>query len=84
MNEKKLAELLKYSSSKELYIIRWDNQLKVLFCPFKVIVMCNVGELCKGEIANVEKVKITFELITVFQIKSRYYFYYYFDFVIED
>lgn len=82
MNEKELAELLKYSSPKELYIVAWNNLLKILFCPFKVQVLNTVGELEKGKVVWVEEVKVTMELITVYMIKGKAYHYYHFDIII--
>jgi hypothetical protein len=83
MNEKEIAELLKYSSPKGLYIMTIDDVLIKLICPFKVVVMVSVGELISGKIAIVEKVKITYQLITVFEINEKLYYYYYFDFVLD-
>lgn len=82
MNEKELAELLKYSSPKELYVVAWNNQLKILFCPFKVRVLRSVGDLRKGNLVWAEEVKITKELVTVFMIKGKAYHYYHFDIII--
>ena len=82
-SEKEWAELLKYSSPKELYIITWNNLLKKLFCPFNVIVLNDIGDLIEEEVVQVDEVKITFELKTVYLIKGRYYFYHYFDIIYE-
>jgi hypothetical protein len=46
-------------------------------------VLIEVGELELGKIVLVEKVKVTYQLITVFQIKGKLYYYYYFDFVLS-
>ena len=83
MNEKELAEWLKYSSPKEIYIVTWDNTLKRLCCPFKVVVLRDIGVLKLGEIVRVDLVKVTPRLITVFVIYERAYYYYHFDFVLE-
>lgn len=83
MNEKDIAKLLKYSSPYELYVVDENNTLIKLKCPFKVIVIESVGELMFGEIAIVEKVKITYQLITVFEISDKLYYYFYFDFVFD-
>lgn len=82
MNENELAELLKYSSPKELYVIAWNNLLKVLFCPFKVRVMHAVGDLRKGSLVWVEEVKVTKHLVTVYIIKGKAYHYYHFDIIL--
>ena len=74
MNEKELAELLKYSNPKELYVITWNNLLKQLFCPFKVSLFDDVGDFMKGQIVWVEEVKVTMELKTVYKIKGQFFF----------
>ncbi|WP_047246928.1 hypothetical protein [Maribacter thermophilus] len=82
MKDNELAELLKYSSPKELYIVAWNNLLKVLFCPFKVKVAYSVGSLRKGNLVWVEEVKVTKHLVTVYIIQKKAYHYYHFDIVI--
>jgi len=79
MNEKHLAKLLKYSSSKELYVVDWTNSLLLLICPFKAIVKTDIGVLRKLEVVFIDEVKVTLELITVFVIKNQAYFYYHFE-----
>lgn len=83
MDDKELSDLLKYSSPRELYIITWNNLLKVLFCPFKVSVLNTVGQLKKGQRVLVEEVKVTHDLKTVYIIKGVAYYYYHFDILIE-
>ena len=78
MNNRELAELLKYSNPKTLYIVTWNNLLKILFCPFKVIVKHDIGNLKKDQIVWVEEVKITKELKTVYVINCKAYYYYHF------
>ena len=84
MKKKLLAELLKYSSPKELYIVTWNNLLKLLFCPFKARLKHDIGELREGQIVWVDEVKITMELVTVFVILQRPYYYYHFDIIVDD
>lgn len=83
MNDKELAFLLKYSSSKELYVVSWDNALKLLFCPFRVKVSRNIGFLKKEQIVLVEEVKVTQELQTVYIIKNIAYYYFHFEILLE-
>lgn len=83
MNKNQLQELLKYSSPKELYIVAWNNLLKKLFCPFRVAVLGDIGDLKQGEIVEVEEVKITPDLKTVYLIKGKYYYYFHFDILID-
>lgn len=84
MDEKQLAELLKYSNPKELYVVTCNNLLKLLFCPFKVCLKHDIGDLKKGNIVWVEEVKVTMELKTVYKIKGHYYYYYHFEIIVDD
>lgn len=83
MNDKELAELLKYSNSKELWIVTYNNLLKLLFCPFKVLVKHNISTLKTGQVVWVEEVKITSELKTVYIIKGVAYYYNHFDLIVD-
>jgi hypothetical protein len=83
MGEDELAEILKYSSSKELYIVSWNNVLKLIICPFKVIVLLNIGTLKCGQKIMVDEVKVTYELKTVYIINDTPYFYNYFDILLD-
>jgi len=84
MNEHELVELLKYSSPKTIYVVTWNNILKLLFCPFKVKAKNSIGDIKKGHVVWVEQVKVTLDLKTVFIIKGKAYYYYHFDIVIDD
>ena len=84
MDEKQLADLLRYSNSKQLYIVTWNNILKLLFCPFKVLVLVDIGLLKQKQTVWVEEVKITQELKTVYIIKGQAYYYHYFDIIVDD
>lgn len=79
MSDDELADVLKYSSPDTLYIITWNNLLKKLFCPFKVVVKHQIGELEKGEVVWVSSVKVTAKLKTVYLIKGRAYYYDHFE-----
>lgn len=79
MTKKELAELLKYSSPNELWVITFNNFLKRLICPFKVKVLQDVGLLKRGQIVLVTEVKVTTELKTVYMINGQAYYYYHFD-----
>lgn len=82
MTKKELAELLKYSSPREIYVITWNNILKRLFCPFEVQVLQDIGTLKTGQFVFVEEIKVTIELKTVFIIDTKAYYYYHFEIVI--
>ena len=82
MTKKELAELLKYSSPREIYVITWNKILKRLFCPFEVQVLQDIDTLKKGQIVYVDEIKVTIELKTVFIIDNKAYYYYHFEIVI--
>ena len=82
MTKKELAELLKYSSPREIYVITWNNILKRLFCPFEVQVLQDIGTLKTGQFVFVEEIKVTIELKTVFIIDTKAYYYYHFEIII--
>jgi hypothetical protein len=82
MSEKELAELLKFSKNDEIYIINKLNQLKRLKCPFIVIAIKDIGTIKKHQKVYVDQVKVNLELITIYIIKSKAYFY--FNFTIVD
>ena len=84
MNKRQLAEILKYSNSKTLYIVTYNNLLKLLFCPFKVVARQDIGSLIKGQIVWVNEIKVTKEVKTVFIIKGQPYFYYHFEILVDE
>jgi hypothetical protein len=82
MTKKEMAELLKYSSPREIYVITYNNILKRLFCPFRVKVLQDIGALKRGQIVLVNEVKVTLEIKTVFMINGQAYYYYHFDIIV--
>ncbi|TDD78403.1 hypothetical protein [Flavobacterium caseinilyticum] len=79
MTKKELAELLKYSSPREIYVITHYNVLKQVFCPFRVTVLQEIGVLKRGQIVLVQEIKVTLELKTVYIIDNDAYYYYHFN-----
>ena len=84
MDEKQLADLLKYSSPNELWVVTWNNLLKILITPFKVVVKQDVGNLKTGQVVMVQQVKVTLELKTVYIIKGVAFFYSHFEILDEE
>ncbi|WP_278034975.1 hypothetical protein [Flavobacterium nitratireducens] len=82
MKDHDLAELLKYSSPKEIYVITWNNLLIQLKCPFRVIVLNDIGWLKKGQIVLVSEIRVTNDIKTVFIIEMNAYYYFHFDILI--
>ena len=83
MNKKQLAELLKYSHPRKLYVVDWNNSLVLLVCPFKALVKWKIGDLKAKEIVLVDEIKVTLELITVFVVKRKAYFFYHFEILVD-
>ena len=81
MERQNLAMQLEYSSSKSLFVVTWNNMLKQIFCPFKVVVLKPVGQLAKDEMVWVQEVKVTQSLKTVYIINGQAYYYHYFDII---
>jgi|TARA_R110002020_G_scaffold103640_3_gene242856 hypothetical protein len=79
MNKQQLADILRYSHPRELFIVDWKNRLVVLKCPFKVMAKVSVGRINKSEIVEVDEIKVTMRLITVYVIEGQAYFFYHFD-----
>lgn len=84
MEDHELADVLQYSSPKELYVITYYNVLKLLFCPFRVKVLSNVGLLRKRQLVWVSEVKVTTELKTIFIINGNAYHHHSFEILIEE
>ena len=79
MTKRELAELLKYSSPREIYVITHYNVLKRVFCPFPVTVLQEIGVLKRGQIVLVDEIKVTLELKTVYIIDNDAYYYHHFN-----
>ena len=81
MTKRELADTLKYSNLSEILIITHDCKLRVILCPFKVIVLYEIGILFPGQVVVVTQVKVTDQLITIYLINELLYYYYHFDIV---
>lgn len=82
MNPKEWAELLMYSSPYSILVVKGRNMIIELKCPFKVELKNDVGGLLKGSIQNVEMVKLSTQMVTVFIIMDDAYYYYHFNILI--
>lgn len=82
MTDKQLSSVLKYSSINEIYVITSNNYLKRIACPFEVKVLSDIGEFFRGQIVQVDFVKVTRRLVTVFIINSKPFYYYHFEFIV--
>tara|TARA_B100000508_G_scaffold117297_1_gene96909 strand:- start:108 stop:371 length:264 start_codon:yes stop_codon:yes gene_type:complete len=83
MNREQLAELLRYSSPYSIWVVTYKNEIVELHCPFWVLVRGDVGELKKGDREQVEIVKLSYELKTVFVVLGKPYYYYHFEILLK-
>ena len=79
MTNKQLADNLKYSYHSEILVITHDFKLKVIVCPFEVLVLYEIGNLFSGQVVIVTEIKVTRQLITVYIINELPFYYYHFD-----
>lgn len=79
---KYIEEIFKYCKTDSILVINKSGQLQRYDCPFEVMVITDVGELTKGLICLVSAVKIDLNLIEVYIIKKKAY--YFFNFHVLD
>lgn len=83
MNKIQIGELLKYSSPYSILVVTYRNKIIELKVPFRVQIKNDVGNLEKGKIEEVELVKLSTNLKTVFVIKGKAYYYHWFNILID-
>ena len=69
-----LSELSKWIDSGSLLVIRRNGKLDRIYCPFQVVVVIETGNLKKGQECFVDKVKVSKELDSIYEIQGQYYF----------
>ena len=79
MKRSNYSSLLKYCSPKVIYVVNRDKRLEKKICPFPVKALKPIGEIQLNEVVNVDYIKITPNLITVFIINSKAYYFYHFE-----
>ena len=78
-----MAELLKYASPYSILVVTYRNKIIELKVPFRVLLKKDVGNLVKGKIEEVELVKLSTNLKTVFIINEEAYYYHWFNILID-
>ncbi len=79
MKNEEQAELFRYCSKNEIWVLTWYNKIKILHTTFKVKVKKDVGELEVGSYVEVDEVKLASNGKTVYLIDGKFYFFYYFE-----
>ena len=74
--KKYIEEVFKYCKTDSILVIGKTGQLQRLQCPFEVLVISDVGELLKGLKCLVSAVKLDLQLIDVYVIKGKAYYFF--------
>jgi hypothetical protein len=74
--KKYIEEIFNYCKIDSILVINKTGSLERLDCPFEVLVIQNVGELEKGLICLVNAVKMDLQLIDVYIIGNKAYYYF--------
>jgi hypothetical protein len=74
--KKYIEEIFKYCKTDSILVINKHGHLQRLNCPFEVIVIQDVGELSKGLICLVSAAKIDLNLIEVYIIRNKAYYFF--------
>ena len=82
MNDQELAKQLSYASPNCILIVNKHREIQHLYTPFRVVVMKNTGNLRLYSLHWVQRIKVTKTFTTVYYIKGKWYYYWYFDIVV--
>ncbi len=82
MDSKELHEINFYCTPTSILIVKQDGELARLNCPFCVVVIKQVGGLQTGVTCDVNQVKVDANLILVYIIKNKGYYYWNFAIII--
>lgn len=74
--KKYIEEIFKYCKIDSILVLNKTGQLERVDCPFEVLVIQDVGELEKGLICLVNAVKLDLQLIDVYIIGNKAYYYF--------
>jgi hypothetical protein len=81
---KYIEEIFKVCRTDSILIITREGQLERIYCPFLVKVIITIPPLNKGDIKQVTAVKVSLELIDVYIIEGRAYYYFNFKIVFKE
>ncbi len=74
--KKYIIEIFKHCSIDSTLIINHMGRLERLCCPFYVRVIVSVHPLKKGSVKTVKAVKMSIELVDVYVIESKAYYFF--------
>ncbi len=73
-----INQLFTVVDTSSILVYTSEGSFKRIHCPFNVMVLNDIGELKKGHIRPVNAVKMNLELIEVYIISGKAYYYYHF------
>lgn len=73
-----INQLFTVVDTSSILVYTSDKRFKRIYCPFDVIVLHDIGQLRRDDIAAVHAVKMSLELIEVYIISGKAYHYYHF------
>lgn len=76
MSKKEIDEINKYCSPESMLVVTFKGELIRLYCPFDVVVINSVDIYSVGDKAKVTEVKMDNDLILVYIIKGKGFYYY--------
>lgn len=82
MNANEYGFLLRYSSSKSILVVTFDNRLIELACPFNVEVIKAIKNMMVSQIKEVTQVKLSTNGKIVYIINDEPYYYNHFTIVL--
>ena len=71
-----IKEIFKFCTTDSILVIDQKGQLRRLVCPFMVIVIVDVPPLKKGQEKAVIAVKVSENLIDIYIIEGKGFYYY--------
>jgi hypothetical protein len=74
--KKYIEEIFRYCKIDSILIINRTGSLERLDCPFKVVVIQDVGELRKGLVCLVNAIKLDLTLTDVYIIRNKAYYFF--------
>ena len=74
--QKYLEEILKYCDMESILVIDGYGHLQRFSCPFLVIAVKDIGEIKKDLICPVNAVKLDLNLMDVYIIQNRAYYFF--------
>jgi hypothetical protein len=74
--DKIIKEIYRYCDSRSVLVIDGKGKVRRIFCPFKVRCIMDIDIYDKGDILIVTAVKLARNLLLVYIIDGKGYFYY--------